>query len=70
MGSRLPAEPALREGGETVEHEDWIYGTPPLKTVFVRFEGDVVVSVEEYSGGVEGASQGVIMTDPRDSREF
>jgi hypothetical protein len=28
--------------------EDWIYGTPPAKTTFVRFEGDKVVRVSEY----------------------
>lgn len=58
----------VRETTDGVEQEDWIYGTPPLRTVFVRFESDVVVSVEEYSGGVTGAAQPAIMTDPRDSR--
>jgi hypothetical protein len=28
--------------------EDWIYGTPPAKTTFVRFAGDKVVRVSEY----------------------
>ena len=28
--------------------EDWIYGKPPAKTTFVRFEGDKVVRVTEY----------------------
>ncbi len=28
--------------------EDWIYGKPPAKTIFVRFEGDKVVRVSEY----------------------
>ena len=58
----------VREMTDGVEQEDWIYGTPPLRTLFVRFEGDVVVSVEEYSGGVTGAAQPPIMTDPRDAR--
>ena len=58
----------VRETTDGIEQEDWIYGTPPLRTVFVRFEGEVVVSVEEYSGGVTGASQPAVMTDPRDSR--
>jgi len=58
----------VREMADGVEMEDWIYGTPPLRTVFVRFEGEVVVSVEEYSGGVTGAAQPAVMTDPRDSR--
>ena len=63
-------ERKVREEEQGVEQEDWIYGTPPLKTIFVRFEGDVVVSVKEYSGGIEGSAQAPIMTDPRDSREY
>lgn len=31
-----------------VQTEDWIYGTPPAKTVFVTFSGDKVVRVKEY----------------------
>ncbi len=30
------------------EIEDWIYGNPPSKTVFVRFMGDHVTSVKQY----------------------
>ncbi len=30
------------------EMEDWIYGTPPAKTVFVSFEGDKVTQVHQY----------------------
>lgn len=30
------------------ETEDWIYGSPPTKTVFVTFVGDNVVRVKEY----------------------
>jgi len=33
------------DGNET---EDWIYGTPPEKTVFVTFIGDKVVRVREF----------------------
>jgi len=29
--------------------EDWIYGTPPAKTIFVTFLGDKVVRVKEYN---------------------
>lgn len=28
--------------------EDWIYGQPPSKTVFVRFQGDRVTSVKQF----------------------
>ena len=35
-----------RPGGE--QTEDWIYGTPPAKTVFVTFAGDRVVKVKQY----------------------
>jgi len=31
-----------------VQTEDWIYGTPPAKTVFVTFNGDKVIKVTEY----------------------
>jgi len=34
------------EGG--FEIEDWIYGQPPSKTIFVRFAGDKVVRVKQY----------------------
>ncbi len=30
------------------EIEDWIYGQPPSKTIFVRFLGDRVTSVKEF----------------------
>ncbi len=30
------------------EIEDWIYGTPPAKTIFVSFEGDKVTKVNQY----------------------
>lgn len=33
-----------------VETEDWIYGNPPAKTVFVTFLGDKVIRVEECGG--------------------
>lgn len=31
-----------------VETEDWIYGQPPGKTIFVHFVGDRVASVKQY----------------------
>jgi len=30
------------------EIEDWIYGEPPSKTVFVRFQGDRVTNIKEF----------------------
>jgi hypothetical protein len=30
------------------ETEDWIYGKPPAKTLFVKFEGDKVTQVEQF----------------------
>ena len=30
------------------ETEDWIYGKPPAKTIFVTFEGDKVTQVEQF----------------------
>ncbi|MBI4460085.1 MAG: hypothetical protein HY648_08515 [Acidobacteria bacterium] len=46
----------VREENNGIEQEDWIYGTPPMKVTFVTFEGDEVVNVQEYVGGVEGES--------------
>jgi hypothetical protein len=31
-----------------VDIEDWIYGQPPSKTVFVRFSGDHVTSIKQF----------------------
>jgi hypothetical protein len=31
-----------------VETEDWIYGHPPTKTIFVKFAGDKVIAVREF----------------------
>jgi hypothetical protein len=33
---------------EGTETEDWIYGHPPTKTVFVRFTGEQVSKVSQY----------------------
>ena len=30
------------------ESEDWIYGSPPAKTLFVKFEGDKVTRIEQF----------------------
>jgi hypothetical protein len=30
------------------ETEDWIYGKPPAKTIFVKFEGDKVIQVQQF----------------------
>lgn len=51
-----PPDRKVRETKEGVEQEDWIYGTPPMKVIFVTFEGDEVVDVQEYVGGVRGAT--------------
>lgn len=31
-----------------VDQEQWIYGTPPAKVLFIIFEGDKVVSIKEF----------------------
>jgi hypothetical protein len=31
-----------------VDIEDWIYGQPPSKTIFVRFSGDHVTSIKQF----------------------
>lgn len=55
----------VREMKDGVEQEDWIYGTPPMKVTFVTFEGDEVVDVQEYSGGVRGEVQQYPRQPPR-----
>ncbi len=40
-----------RESKDGLETEDWIFGTPPGKIVFVTFNGNKVIKVkEEYAG--------------------
>lgn len=40
-----------RQSKDGVDFEDWVYGTPPGKIVFVTFNGDKVVKVkEDYAG--------------------
>jgi hypothetical protein len=40
----------VRERSEQGEEtEDWIYGDPPSKTVFVTFLGDKVIRVKEFN---------------------
>ncbi len=43
-----------RETKENVEYEDWIYGTPPGKVMFVTFSGAKVVKVKETYAGLGG----------------
>jgi hypothetical protein len=39
----------VRERDEDgLETEDWIYGSPPGRTVFVKFAGDKVISVKQF----------------------
>jgi hypothetical protein len=51
-------ERKLRETKDGVDLEDWIFGRPPGKMVFVTFEGNKVVKVKEtYAGlGAEAAA--------------
>ena len=46
-----------RETKDGLEIEDWVFGTPPGKIVFVTFNGDKVIKVKEaYAGlGAEAA---------------
>jgi len=43
-----PDQKVREQTPEGVETEDWIYGHPPEKTVFVTFEGDKVVRVKQF----------------------
>jgi hypothetical protein len=43
-----PDKKVREKGPDGSETEDWIYGQPPAKTVFVKFEGDKVTKVEQF----------------------
>jgi hypothetical protein len=43
-----PDRKVREKGADGSEIEDWIYGTPPAKTIFVSFEGDKVTQVHQY----------------------
>jgi hypothetical protein len=48
-----------RETKDGLELEDWVYGVPPGKIVFVTFNGDKVIKVKEEYAGL-----GTIARDP------
>jgi hypothetical protein len=43
-----PDRKVREKGPDGNEIEDWIYGAPPAKTIFVSFEGDKVTQVHQY----------------------
>ena len=43
-----PDRKVREKGPDGNEVEDWIYGKPPAKTVFVSFEGDKVARVQQF----------------------
>jgi hypothetical protein len=43
-----PERKVRERDAEGNEIEDWIYGQPPSKTIFVRFQGDRVTSVKQF----------------------
>jgi hypothetical protein len=43
-----PDRKVREKGADGAEVEDWSYGTPPEKTIFVSFEGDKVTQVRQY----------------------
>lgn len=43
-----PDRKVREKNADGSEIEDWIYGTPPAKTIFVSFEGDKVTQVHQY----------------------
>lgn len=52
-----PPDRKVREEKDGVEQEDWIYQPTPLKVVFVTFEGEKVISIQEYRVGPRGEMQ-------------
>ena len=47
LSSKGSPDRRVREERDGVEQEDWIYGSPP-HTLFVTFDGDTVIKVEQY----------------------
>jgi hypothetical protein len=45
----------VRETKDGLELEDWVYGTPPGKIVFVTFNGSKVIKVKEAYAGLGGS---------------
>lgn len=45
----------VRETKDGVDTEDWIFGRPPGKIVFVTFDGNKVIKVKETYAGLGGA---------------
>jgi hypothetical protein len=43
-----PGHKVRERDTEGNEIEDWIYGTPPDRTVFIRFTGDRVTSIKQF----------------------
>jgi len=43
-----PDHKVRERDSEGNEIEDWIYGQPPSKTIFVRFQGDHVTSIKQF----------------------
>jgi hypothetical protein len=43
-----PDRKVREKGPDGGEIEDWIYGKPPAKTIFVSFEGDKVTQVRQF----------------------
>ena len=45
-------DPCWGETKDGLELEDWVYGTPPGRIVFVTFNGDKVIKVKESYAGL------------------
>ena len=43
-----PDKKIRERGGDGNETEDWIYGQPPAKTIFVTFLGDKAIRIEQF----------------------
>ncbi len=51
----------VRETKDGIELEDWIYGEPPGRIVFITFDGDEVVEVREEWAGMGQTAPRVII---------
>ena len=43
-----PEHKVRERDAEGNDIEDWIYGQPPSKTIFIRFQGDKVTNIRQY----------------------
>lgn len=51
----------VRETKDGIELEDWIYGEPPGRIIFVTFDGEEVIEVREEWAGLGSAAPKIVL---------